>query len=668
MKIIWQKNKIFKQEFIIIGNWNFSTCEKFSKCKYISADTETKLYYKDELLTEEKAQLLYIRYGAKWCRMNIVVKAYAFMLSDGENFALFQNIEDFLLCCATMHVDKIFWYNTRFDFALFDYYFETNNWKTTEFVIEKLHGDRKRFPKNTYQSLNGDYGQRYQMRLWVEYKNSSYHRKVHNFKMIDICNIFAGGLKRNLIDWGITDKENKEVRKLQMDYVNASIENDIDYLIADTKGLHLLAEKINEKVKEISGFSLFDGDYITAGGLAKKSMLSFMFNKKKLSDNMQFFRKYFPMSVEKDNEYREFKLYQGGKCFVSPYKVGKIINNIYKYDINSMYPTQMRNMLYPIGNGIVVNKIKNDKYKIYVLKIKNIIGVLKENMVPTWYDIITKEYTERIFEEEEQYFWLEELNELENYYHLSYDIIEIREFEGKYCSGMRKYVDHYYDIKKNSKGAIKQGAKLFLNSGYGKLSQRIERVQCDYKLCEEGYIHLVKSNEEIDEKSMMSVLVGSRITALSRVLLMYYIRTICKNNPKKYFVYCDTDSVHALCDYKDTDDKELGKMKNEGIYEYGKYLAPKTYMLYNNIVDNDKEFEIHTKGVNTNVVKNIIEKDFEEHKDIERVFNEYFKAGITYKCLTALNCIGGRALIYIDKMLLNPIREKEIIEDDERID
>ena len=162
---------------------------------------------------------------------------------------------------------------------------------------------------------------------------------------------------------------------------------------------------------------------------------------------------------------------------------------------------------------------------------------------------------------------------------------------------------------------------------------------------------------------MMSVIVGSRITSLSRVLLMYYIRKICKGNPKKYFLYCDTDSVHALCEFKDTDEHELGKMKSEGIYEFGKYLAPKSYLLYHNIVENKYEYEVHTKGVNTNVVK----QELEKCKDFYQA-SEKFKSGITYKCLTSLNCIGGKALIYIDKMILNPKMEQEIIYDDELID
>lgn len=216
------------------------------------------------------------------------------------------------------------------------------------------------------------------MRIWYSYKNQSYHNKVHNFKMIDICNIFPGGLRKNLEDWEIVDKSGKKVRKLHMDYVNASVENDIDYLIADTKGLYLLAEKIDEKVYEISGFSLFKGDYITAGGLAKKSLLKYMCNSNNLKQNFRTFRKFFPMSVEFDKELRDLRLYQGGKCFVNPNKIGKVITKIYKYDINSMYPTQMRNMKYPIGYAEIVDKIDDTENYVYVLKIKNIFGFLKK--------------------------------------------------------------------------------------------------------------------------------------------------------------------------------------------------------------------------------------------------------------------------------------------------
>ena len=65
---------------------------------------------------------LYKQYGQAWIKKNLEVRAYAFTLSDGENFALFQNAEDFLTACAMFNVKRVFWYNAKSDFAIFDYY------------------------------------------------------------------------------------------------------------------------------------------------------------------------------------------------------------------------------------------------------------------------------------------------------------------------------------------------------------------------------------------------------------------------------------------------------------------------------------------------------------------------------------------------------------------
>ena len=83
-KFRWSENDLFKEPFIVIGKWNFSNSKNFSHCEYVSADTETKLYYCNELLSEEKASEFYKNNGADWCRENIQVKAYAFMLSNGS--------------------------------------------------------------------------------------------------------------------------------------------------------------------------------------------------------------------------------------------------------------------------------------------------------------------------------------------------------------------------------------------------------------------------------------------------------------------------------------------------------------------------------------------------------------------------------------------------------
>lgn len=638
----WQTAKHFKESFIQIG-WELRYVQSFPHLVYASADTETKLYYNRHNVGERTVYKLYKKYGQAWCKTNLEVRAYAYTISDGKNFALFQNIEDFLTCCAMFNVKTVIWYNAKFDFALFDYYFLTNGWTDKTLALQGLGRRYGKLPDKTFSSLNSDFGQRYQMQIWKKYKNRKHAEVVHKWRMIDLCNIYGGGLARNLADWDIRDEDGNPVRKLEMDYDEGDIERDLQYMINDTKGLHLLAIKVDKTIKEISGYSLFKGDYITAGGLAKKCLLKHIFGST-YSENKLLFKTVFPISVEEDTDYRDHKLYLGGKCMVNPHKRGIVQRNVYKYDVNSMYPNQMRNMYYPVGRPkhVRVDEMQPNEF-LYVLKIKKLYGTLRPNMIPIWQDTETGEYREGIIEFAERYIWWEELEELKQWYDIDYEVVDVLEFVGKRLIGAIDYVDKFYNIKCNSKGAIKNGAKLFLNSAYGKLAQRIERKVCVYELADEGYVHLVEKGIDIDEDAMLSVLVGSRVTALSRVHLLTAIRDTSKGNVAKNFIYCDTDSVHTLCEYNKVDNRKLGWLKNEGVFDYAVYIAPKSYLMYDG-----KDYEVHCKGVNTKVVKRALQgvTSFEEAIKI-------FKPNKTFKCLAGLNVKGGKALLYVDKMILN---------------
>ena len=638
----WSDSKLFKESFINIG-WNLNTRYNFPKCEYISADTETELFYLNEKISDDKAYELLLKNGYEWIRKNIEVRPYAFTLSDGENFTLFQNIEDFLTCLALMKVKICCWYNARFDFAIFDYYLLTNKWTSYESLPENK---RKKPPANTYNNLMGDFGQRYQLTLYIPYLNKSYEQKIHKVKMIDICNISAGGLAKNLKDWDIEDKNGNKIRKLTMEYDNADILTDLPYMIADTKGLHLLALKINKTVCDLTGFSLFKGDYLTAGGLSKKTFLKHLF-KGEYKSNIKAFNTIFPITPEEDTYYRNMGLYVGGKCLINPYKISQIQSKVYKYDENSMYPDKMRNMLYPVGNYKIVKNITNKKDKLYILTVKNFLGIVKQDKIPIMPDPITGEYNDIIDIHEPFMIWFDEIEELKKWYNLVYDIDEIREFNGRKIDGFIEFVDIFYNMKCNSTGAVKNVCKLILNSAYGKLAQRIKRISCHNELTDTGYVHIVRGEEELDTRSMLNVMVGSRITALARVDLMKKIREITNENVKENFLYCDTDSVHSLTPYGNTDNKKLGMMKCEGIFENAVYLAPKTYLMYNNIEEGTKEFEVHCKGVNTKVVKEKIDKcvSFARAREI-------FSSDYTFKSLISLTVKGGRALIYADKVII----------------
>ena len=660
--------KHYKMPYYTFGEWTLEHYTKMPKVDYLSADTETKLYLNDKTISSDELYKITSKLDKPndFIKKNIEVKAYAFMLSDGVNFACFQCIEDFLLTCAMMHVKRVYWYNARFDFALFDYYLLTNKWNDITTLLEE---DRKRYrkmPSNTYQNLIGDFGQRYQMRLWVEYKNYKGKKNVHNFKMLDICNIFGGGLANNLESWKIKDNSGVEVRKLKMDYDNASLDNeeDLKYCLHDTLGLHLLAQAIDKELTELTSYSLFKGQYMTSGGLARKTLLKMMF-KRDDKENLRLFKNFFPMTIELDNDLRLHDLYKGGIAIVNPYKVGILQKKIYKYDSNSMYPDKMKKMQYPLREGNIIDH-KGKKYErkkgcIYLLLLANFNGYVRENKIPVYQDRLTGEYQECFREVENIYIWEEELNELKKWYDIDYQIIKVVEYVGKTPKGAVEYIDKFYHVKSTEKGAKRNGAKLLLNSAYGKLAQKTDRPVLTYELNEEGISHLIKVRDETDDKQMLSVLVGSRVTALARVDLLKHIRDICKENPKKYFIYCDTDSIASLLPYDKCDDHELGKYKCEGIFDFGLYLAPKTYMLYE-----DGKYEVHCKGVNTNVVASELEG--KSIKDACKIF----KGNRNFKCLCGLNVKGGKALVWLNKMILrddiiintDAVDESEIVSDD----
>lgn len=664
----WKRSKLFKDEYLSIGDWNFEKKSSFSKCEIIAADTETKLYYKGNHVNDDFVYAYYKTcidkhnkvYNLNTFRQNIEVRLFAIMISNGKNFALFKNLDDFITCVTMMRTKYVVWYNTRFDFTLFDYYFLKNNWIDRESVREVGTGEKTPKKNNMYSCLNGDFGQRYQMKFWKSYSNNSRHEKIHETTMIDLCNVLSGGLAKNLKDFEIEDENGNPIRKLQMNYAEASFdkEEDIQYMINDTKGLYYLTIKFDKIVNELSGYSFLKGDYITAGGLAKKSMLKFMFGKSDKT-NKRAFKYYFPMTRELDYELRHNNIYKGGISLVNPAYVNKKLHYIYKYDENSMYPDKMKNMKIPFGDYKLYDPKNLDHYKddcIYVLKICDFFGTLKSDMIPFYMDTLTNDFVEVIHEPNGRYIWKEELELYERYYELQYTIEAIYEFKAVKCKGLENFVDNFYQIKSNTTNkSLKQCAKLFLNSSYGKLSQRINTTRVFYELDQDyGFLKtnsIEIPDEEISESSLLSIWLGSRITALARVDLGIKILKICKNNPKKYFVYCDTDSVHALCEFNETDDKELGKMKFEGLYENGIYLAPKTYLL-----NNGNNYEVHSKGVNTEVVENTINN----YKSFDEVCDKVFKAGVKFKCLCALNVTGGRALFNVDKVIMKELEQQDM--------
>lgn len=588
--------------------------------------------------------------GQTWCRENIHVKPWACMISTDTLFLCFQNIEDFIRCCAILRINTLVWYNGKFDFALFDNYFLKNNWKYSQEVIEERQNRYGKLPDKTYTSLQSSMGARYKLSFWKSYLNKNRATKVHKTDMIDLLNVLQGGLEKNLADWDIK-LNNENIRKLEMDYVNATFDNDSQYLINDTLGLYLLTKKFNDTFEELTSFSYLKGDFMTSGGVAKKVMLTTMYNCE-YKKAIKKFHEDFYMSIELDQMMRDEHLYLGGKTLLNPKYKYKICRNVYKLDENSMYPHKEKTMDYPYGRPTISQEPIPGKIHIYHLNF--MYGKTKPHMIGVWADLKTKDYTDEINELNSFFIYEEELNELKEWYDLYYEVDYILNFRSDKCKGMKDFIDKFYSIKCTAKGVVKLAVKIPLNASYGKLSEKIIKETGHYELSEGGYVHYVKDGETVNKNSMLSVIVGSRVTALSRVDLMQKIRQVTYNNPEENFIYCDTDSIHSFTCNIETDDKKLGYLKNEapdkGTYDYAYYIAPKSYIMlhksYSGDIDDTDGLVVHCKGVNTKSVRKLIyDKKFDDMIKI-------FRPNYPISCLTGINAIGGKALIYKDKFIL----------------
>jgi hypothetical protein len=143
-----------------------------------------------------------------------------------------------------------------------------------------------------------------------------------------------------------------------------------------------------------------------------------------------------------------------------------------------------------------------------------------------------------------------------------------------------EYIDKYKQIKMNSKGAIREIAKLFLNNLYGKFaastdsSFKVAYLKPDNSL---GYRTIVEN-----QKKPGYIPVGTAVTSYAR---NFTIRAAQKNYhgvDKPGFIYADTDSIH--CDLLPNqikgirvDDSAFCCWKLESCWDEARFVRQKCY-------------------------------------------------------------------------------------------
>lgn len=646
-------------------------------------DTETQTYFDGKILSNKQLFNKVKNLNNEQKRIRLKNVTWAWQCYDEVNgFFMTNDFEQFLQYQCRAGLKYGWCYNSTFDFAQIDYQIlgqGKDKWTPHK---HETKGSGKGYNKGqawTYESIHNDMGARYAYKLWVPYKHYDRHTYVHAVEYRDFMKLITGGLAKLLDDLNVVDLEGNPIRKLKMEYqaVNTDdlTEDEIDYCANDVKGLYFAIKQFNETIEQQSNNECHiygeDTNIMTAGGFAKHELLRSLYpNINKKRARIKAYQKDHPLTQAQDEYARANHLYRGGISFVNPLYKGKLISNklMYRYDVNSEYPYAMAQINDLVGKPLkktmkeydaMPNK---DEYEaVYILT--SVYGDVKQNYLGLWYDPFRKDFVEHINEEGTHLIFERELIEMSHWY----DNFEYAcEYVLLWKKGKKAYapfVNENYALKAQAKkehnATLQQTTKLKLNSSYGKLAERLERIKGHYELNEAtGAIHFVREEAEIDLTSSMNVIIGALVTCVARCYILSKIREVCKGNIKRNFVYIDTDSIHAFTIYDKADAFALGGLKLEATCEAIKYIAPKTYIDIEHInkdgtIDFDA-FEVHSKGINLSaIIKDLKKKQKGKKKGrptldlIDRKINY----GAKYICLVAMNVQGGKVLLPTEKYL-----------------
>lgn len=503
---------------------------------------------------------------------------WAISSSEGKTIAIGEDIESFMsYCTENLKNYVIFFHNLKFDGSYILSYILS---KGTPYK-DKI-GSRDNACFNT---LISDLGQYYQI---------SYHpRSEVTYYFQDSLKLLPFKVEKIAKDFGLP------ILKLNIDYDDYTVNKEtIEYIKHDV---------------EIVAMAL---SQIKALGMTQMTTASCAYQL--YSNTNQFMYDYFPcLDVEFLEEYR--MAYRGGRSQCNPLYQDKIIYNVKRYDINSMYPHIMRNLPLPIGKPIKQTSIGQRDFELYKV---DIIFKLKEGHLPTLLKnnnlycdgsyYIETEGMERLYLSNIDYELLQR--------HYDIELINFVEIWGfKTMTGLfTNYIDYWYKIKQEHKGAWRIVAKLMLNSLYGKFGSRCLGKGKTPILNEDG----VLTHELTEEMPMKRYYLPVAIAIVSHAHKL--IDDAIVNTGIGNFVYCDTDSVHTLGTISDdmVDQVMLGKFKLEGIELKSRYVRQKTYV-YTELDDKDRLIYTITCAGMTDEIKNYCIETYKD--DIFNMFTQGFK-------------------------------------------
>lgn len=309
------------------------------------------------------------------------------------------------------------------------------------------------------------------------------------------------------------------------------------------------------------------------------------------------------------------KSYRGGWCYLVKGKENKLYHNGTTADVNSLYPSMMSSESgnrYPIGtptfwtgNFIPDKAIKEDRYffiriktRFYIKPNKLPFIQIKSSLLynPTEYLETSDVYDNKTGEYYTHYTDLDgnlhdtrvELTLTMTDYKLlleHYELVDFEIIDGCWLYTrigiFDEYIDKYKKIKLESKGALRELAKLFLNNLYGKMASSKDS-SFKYAYTKEdntiGFYPVLEQN-----KKAGYIPVGSAITSYARNFTIRAAQANYHGVDKAGFIYADTDSIHCDLSPKQVvgikvDDKAFCCWKLESCWDVATFTRQKTYI------------------------------------------------------------------------------------------
>lgn len=388
----------------------------------------------------------------------------------------------------------------------------------------------------------------------------------------------------------LTDAYQVETKKGEIDYESIRVITPelLEYLKSDCIGLWQVLDKFFS-----TDFIAEAGPAVTIASQAMRVMQCYL--EKPLHS----------LTDEQDEFVR--KGYFGGRTEIfRPVFEGSKGRELHCYDVNSLYPSQMRNHEFP------------NKFRKWTRTMgPSALGYFEATVrVPRseYLPLLGTVHGKKLIFPVGKFRGIWSSAELRYAEECGVKILKIHKGIEFYNGGyvFRDFVDSLYSIRQNSpKGSVQNfTAKLILNSSYGKLAIRrkkenilsVEHEDDFYDFepwreikCKKTTVMLVK--KETDLKCFSNVAMGAWVTAQGRIHMHRLMKPI-----QDSIYYMDTDSVFTTKQLPSGDG--LGSLKHEYSVKRACFLLPKTYL-----VEGDEK-KIVMKGFDSRKIKNFTYEDF----------------------------------------------------------